>query len=203
MTQPAFHQMIRQSGLPAGISGYHLGGPAQLHGTGVRHGAGIFNSGVFNGMLQQQQQQHSQPIGNVRFANSNELHFHRNPAVIASSNPPVYRFSGKRKGMEELTPPMPDLSNKTPRLTRRIPQRDGQDEGPEPGPSILEERELDDEDGLSEEEEEPANYANWLVAQYEKVSRTKNRWRCTLKHGIFSVDGKDYLFKTANGEFTF
>ncbi|CAN6360774.1 unnamed protein product, partial [Urochloa humidicola] len=35
------------------------------------------------------------------------------------------------------------------------------------------------------------------------VTRTKNRWKCTLKDGIMHLDGRDILFNKAMGEFDF
>ncbi|GMH36065.1 hypothetical protein BSKO_03933 [Bryopsis sp. KO-2023] len=54
-----------------------------------------------------------------------------------------------------------------------------------------------------DDEEEEIESANFLTAQYDKVSRIKTRWRCQLKFGIFHANGRDYLFKTASGEFEF
>lgn len=54
-----------------------------------------------------------------------------------------------------------------------------------------------------DEEEEEWDSPNFLTAQYDKVSRNKARWRCSLRFGIFHANGRDYLFKTANGEFEF
>ncbi|KAJ3281040.1 transcription factor IIA subunit alpha [Borealophlyctis nickersoniae] len=56
---------------------------------------------------------------------------------------------------------------------------------------------LDDEDS----EEEGGDVDNLILCQYEKVTRIKNKWKCTLKDGIVSVNGKDYLFNRANGDF--
>ncbi|GAA5871589.1 hypothetical protein JCM16303_000803 [Sporobolomyces ruberrimus] len=40
-----------------------------------------------------------------------------------------------------------------------------------------------------------------VIALYEKVQRVKNKWKVTLKDGLISVNGKDYLFSKCNGEF--
>ncbi|KAJ3682710.1 hypothetical protein LUZ60_012937 [Juncus effusus] len=42
-----------------------------------------------------------------------------------------------------------------------------------------------------------------VLAQFDKVTRTKNRWKCTLKDGIMHLNGKDILFNKAMGEFDF
>ncbi|KAJ3054968.1 hypothetical protein HK097_000193 [Rhizophlyctis rosea] len=56
---------------------------------------------------------------------------------------------------------------------------------------------LDDD----EEDDEEQDTDNLVLCQYEKVNRIKNKWKCTLKDGIVSVGGKDYLFNRATGDF--
>lgn len=46
-------------------------------------------------------------------------------------------------------------------------------------------------------------YANVVVAQFEKVTRTKNRWKCSLKDGVMHLNGRDFLFHRATGEMEF
>ncbi|EEH59827.1 transcription factor IIA, alpha/beta subunit [Micromonas pusilla CCMP1545] len=43
--------------------------------------------------------------------------------------------------------------------------------------------------------------SNLVLAQYDKVTRAKNKWKCTLKKGVMTLDGKDVLFGKASGEF--
>jgi transcription initiation factor TFIIA large subunit len=40
-----------------------------------------------------------------------------------------------------------------------------------------------------------------VLCMYEKVHRTKNKWKCQLKDGVISIQGKDWVFSRANGEF--
>ena len=40
-------------------------------------------------------------------------------------------------------------------------------------------------------------------ALYEKVHRAKTRWRLTLRHGVFHIGGRDYLFNKAAGDLQF
>eukprot|EP01025_Chloroclados_australasicus_P004301 TRINITY_DN11046_c0_g3_i1.p1 TRINITY_DN11046_c0_g3~~TRINITY_DN11046_c0_g3_i1.p1 ORF type:complete len:243 (+),score=43.36 TRINITY_DN11046_c0_g3_i1:23-730(+) len=44
---------------------------------------------------------------------------------------------------------------------------------------------------------------NMVLAQYDKVQRSKNKWKCTMKHGIVHIDGHEYVFNKATGEFVF
>eukprot|EP01104_Vermistella_antarctica_P005083 TRINITY_DN154_c0_g1_i2.p1 TRINITY_DN154_c0_g1~~TRINITY_DN154_c0_g1_i2.p1 ORF type:complete len:305 (+),score=90.54 TRINITY_DN154_c0_g1_i2:206-1120(+) len=60
------------------------------------------------------------------------------------------------------------------------------------------------DDDSSEEEEDISDF---LVCQYEKITRSRTRQRakrkCQMKDGIFQVKGKDYVFKRATGECDF
>ena len=77
-----------------------------------------------------------------------------------------------------------------------LPQLDGEDDS-------------DDSDnnsqlGVSSDEDDFENDPqNLVLAQFEKVSRTKTRWKCQLKAGIMHVSGSDYIFNKAVGEFQF
>ncbi|KAF8980734.1 transcription factor IIA subunit alpha [Entomortierella lignicola] len=55
---------------------------------------------------------------------------------------------------------------------------------------------LDDSDGDMDDESD-----NIVLCQYDKVSRTKSKWKCVLKDGIMLINGRDYLFHRANGDF--
>jgi transcription initiation factor TFIIA large subunit len=55
---------------------------------------------------------------------------------------------------------------------------------------------------LDEEEDEEAEQTDHIIlCQFEKVTRIKNKWKCILKDGIMNINGKDYLFNKANGDF--
>ncbi|KAG9014456.1 hypothetical protein FRB95_007140 [Tulasnella sp. JGI-2019a] len=68
---------------------------------------------------------------------------------------------------------------------------------------------LDDDDSENEEEEagvvgngaDGAGPGDIVYCTYDKVQRVKNKWKCVLKDGIVSVNGKDYLFSKCSGEF--
>lgn len=66
----------------------------------------------------------------------------------------------------------------------------------------LNEDDDDEIDELDQGGEEPST-SHLVLAQFEKVTRTKSRWKCTLKDGIMHLNGKDILFAKANGEFEF
>ncbi|KXS16275.1 transcription factor IIA, alpha/beta subunit [Gonapodya prolifera JEL478] len=54
-----------------------------------------------------------------------------------------------------------------------------------------------DSDSSGDEAEE----SDLCLCQYDKVQRTRNKWRCGFRDGVLSVAGKDYLFHRANGDF--
>ncbi|KAM0749054.1 TFIIA-domain-containing protein [Meredithblackwellia eburnea MCA 4105] len=60
----------------------------------------------------------------------------------------------------------------------------------------------DDEDGADGEDGAGAGKSeDVVIALYEKVQRVKNKWKVTLKDGLVSVGGKEYLFAKCQGEF--
>ncbi|KAK5171321.1 transcription factor IIA subunit alpha [Saxophila tyrrhenica] len=104
----------------------------------------------------------------------------------------------------------PSLSKPTP-SSSRIPQFDGvADDEDEEKPDIKDEddenainSDLDDSDddggnGLGDEDEEGGDT---ILCTYDKVQRVKNKWKCTLKDGIMSVGGKEWVFHKGTGEF--
>ena len=40
-----------------------------------------------------------------------------------------------------------------------------------------------------------------MLCLYEKVHRTKNKWRATMNHGIVCIDGREWVFEKGNGEY--
>ncbi|KAF3967730.1 hypothetical protein CMV_008301 [Castanea mollissima] len=65
----------------------------------------------------------------------------------------------------------------------------GKDDDDEPP---LNENDDDDFDDVDQVEEQ--NTQHLVLAQFDKVTRTKSRWKCTLKDGIMHIKNKDILF---------
>eukprot|EP00898_Chlorokybus_atmophyticus_P000590 jgi/Chlat1/1531/Chrsp122S01803 len=59
----------------------------------------------------------------------------------------------------------------------------------------------DDEDEDDANDDAEPETTNLVLAQFDKVSRTKNKWKCSLKDGIMHINGKDVVFAKAQGEF--
>ncbi|MCJ1309630.1 transcription factor IIA subunit alpha [Agyrium rufum] len=61
---------------------------------------------------------------------------------------------------------------------------------------------LDDpEDNVVEGDEDDGNQGQIMLCTYDKVQRVKNKWKCTLKDGVLTSGGKEYVFHKAQGEF--
>ncbi|KAJ2342252.1 transcription factor IIA subunit alpha [Coemansia erecta] len=59
---------------------------------------------------------------------------------------------------------------------------------------------LDDTDE-DEGEDDAEEIEHMVLCQYDKVTRSKNKWKCVLRDGIMLINGRDYLFQKANGDF--
>lgn len=83
---------------------------------------------------------------------------------------------------------------------KKIPQVDGPVDSQQENNASNDElgSDLDDD---RDEEAELNELEDFILCTYEKVTRTKNKWRGILKNGIVHIRGKDYVFNRANFEF--
>ncbi|XP_061337944.1 transcription initiation factor IIA large subunit-like [Gastrolobium bilobum] len=95
------------------------------------------------------------------------------------------------------TPAPPEIPASTPALLvqNEVGNDDNDDEPP------LNENDDEDLDDLDQGEDQ--NTHHLVLAQFDKVTRTKSRWKCALKDGIMHINNKDILFNKATGEFDF
>ncbi|XP_065595438.1 TFIIA-alpha and beta-like factor [Cyrtonyx montezumae] len=71
----------------------------------------------------------------------------------------------------------------------------------EPQTDIVEEDPLNSDDDVSDlDVADLFDTNNVIVCQYEKIHRSKNKWKFFLKDGVMSFDGKDYVFAKAVGD---
>ncbi|EKG13923.1 Transcription factor IIA alpha/beta subunit [Macrophomina phaseolina MS6] len=86
-----------------------------------------------------------------------------------------------------------------------IPQLDGElgaDDEKEENDDEAINSDLDDSDEEQiQEGDDEGPQGDTMICTYDKVQRVKNKWKCTLKDGVLSTGGKDYLFHKAQGEF--
>ena len=53
---------------------------------------------------------------------------------------------------------------------------------------------LDDpDDNVPDETEEEGNQGEVMLCTYDKVQRVKNKWKCTLKDGVLTTGGREYV----------
>ncbi|CAG8196448.1 unnamed protein product [Penicillium nalgiovense] len=61
---------------------------------------------------------------------------------------------------------------------------------------------LDDPDDLvADDHDADESEGQVMLCTYDKVQRVKNKWKCTLKDGILTTGGKEYVFHKGQGEF--
>ena len=133
------------------------------------------------------------------------------PAVATAS----VSSSSKARGVTTTTTSAAAQSRKAlPKSNTKIVQVDGHEdnnpptdydgldfelveENEEEGATLGPEDDDDEDDGTAQDP-----YTEDLVlCQFEKVTRIKNKWKCNLKDGIMHINGQDYLFGKATGEF--
>ncbi|KAL4871250.1 transcription factor IIA, alpha/beta subunit [Aspergillus spectabilis] len=80
------------------------------------------------------------------------------------------------------------------------------------GPGGDDSKEEDDEDAINSDLDDPDDLVaedaddddavgQVMLCTYDKVQRVKNKWKCTLKDGILTTGGKEYVFHKGQGEF--
>ncbi|KAJ7947603.1 transcription initiation factor IIA large subunit [Quillaja saponaria] len=114
------------------------------------------------------------------------------------STPNIYNYGGAFSEDYNVanTPAPPEVPASTPAL---VAQNDvGEDDDDEPP---LNENDDDDFDDVDQGDDQDTQHL--VLAQFDKVTRTKSRWKCTLKDGIMHINNKDVLFNKATGEFDF
>lgn len=113
------------------------------------------------------------------------------------STPNIYNYQGVvNEDYNIVNTPAPYDQVATPAV---ITQNDLGDDDDDDEP--LNENDDDDYDDVDQGEE--LNTQHLVLAQFDKVTRTKSRWKCTLKDGIMHINNKDILFNKATGEFDF
>lgn len=64
-----------------------------------------------------------------------------------------------------------------------------------------EEEPLNSEDDVTDEDASDLfDTDNVIVCQYDKITRSRNKWKFYLKDGIMNIGGKDYVFQKSNGD---
>ncbi|CAE5956798.1 unnamed protein product [Arabidopsis arenosa] len=111
------------------------------------------------------------------------------------STPNIYSYQVPNEDFNEARTPAPnEIQTSTPVAVQNDIVEDDEE--------LL--NEDDDDDELDDlESGEDMNTQHLVLAQFDKVTRTKSRWKCNLKDGIMHINDKDILFNKATGEFDF
>lgn len=133
---------------------------------------------------------------------------------IGMPSPNLNQFPGTISNMQMGMPPYHHSSgNNSSHMYPNIPQRDGQDDedsDPDGSPtsgSKENDEELGEEDDLADvddhEEIDEDDVKNRILGTFEKVHRTKSKWKLNLKNCVATINGKEYLFKKIAGDLDF
>ncbi|KFY14068.1 hypothetical protein V491_06165, partial [Pseudogymnoascus sp. VKM F-3775] len=60
---------------------------------------------------------------------------------------------------------------------------------------------LDDPDDPKSDDSGDDETPQVMLCMYDKVQRVKNKWKCVMKDGVLTINGKDYVFHKASGEY--
>ncbi|KAJ1935824.1 transcription factor IIA subunit alpha [Linderina macrospora] len=125
----------------------------------------------------------------------------------------VPQNDGAEDNLEQLSPMQmwEKMKNERKRVYDKakelgVPQMDGASDDDEPtgpveNPEDAINSDLDDTDEEDEVEGGGEETEHIVLCQYDKVTRSKNKWKCVLKDGIMLINGRDYLFLKATGDF--
>jgi hypothetical protein len=59
----------------------------------------------------------------------------------------------------------------------------------------------DDEGDINSDVEDGDDNMPLMLCLYDKVHRTKNKWRANMSHGIVCINGREWVFEKGNGEY--
>ncbi|KFY08769.1 hypothetical protein V492_05927 [Pseudogymnoascus sp. VKM F-4246] len=92
-----------------------------------------------------------------------------------------------------------------------VGQTDGGDDYDDDDEDKVLKAEDDDEDAINSDLDDPDDPKSddsgddetpqVMLCMYDKVQRVKNKWKCVMKDGVLTINGKDYVFHKASGEY--
>jgi transcription initiation factor TFIIA large subunit len=105
--------------------------------------------------------------------------------------------------LKEATKDQPPLAHTASRKRKGkgVAAFDGGDDDEEDDEDAIN-SDLDDPDEDRDDDEvDDEGLGHIMLCMYDKVQRVKNKWKCTLKDGVLTVNGKEYVFHKATGEY--
>lgn len=113
------------------------------------------------------------------------------PTLPPSPPPPIPNYSSATTYPPVLHPSLNHLYPSPPPKRRPDPNED----------TIGSDLDDSEDEGDINSEEEGDEDIPLMVCLYEKVHRTKNKWRATMNHGVVCIDGREWVFEKGNGEY--
>jgi transcription initiation factor TFIIA large subunit len=114
------------------------------------------------------------------------------------------RMASRAKAMEGgglMLPLKEATKHKTARSRRERQRGPGQFDGEEDEDAINSDLDDPEDDADEDDADEEGVLSHIMLCMYDKVQRVKNKWKCTLKDGVLTVNGKEYVFHKATGEY--
>ncbi|KAL4360176.1 hypothetical protein AHAS_Ahas08G0151200 [Arachis hypogaea] len=110
------------------------------------------------------------------------------------STPNIYNYEGVLSEDYNIanTPAPPEIPASTPALVAQNEAANDNEDDDDDDEPLNENDDDDDFDDLDQGEDQDTHHL--VLAQFDKVTRTKSRWKCTLKDGIMHINNKDILF---------
>ena len=122
---------------------------------------------------------------------------------------PLNQLPAKKQRRQRVEAPSTSNTMPAPMDGSKIPQLDGE-MGTESATDRKEEADEDainsdlddsDDNGPDQMGDDDDDGGDTILCTYDKVQRVKNKWKCTLKDGVMSAQGKEYVFLKGMGEF--
>ncbi|CAK7215454.1 transcription factor IIA subunit alpha [Sporothrix curviconia] len=174
-------------------------------------------SSAFEGVLLQKQQAGQPPVELGRMEIDNLLHEQMARRAkqmeggglmlpLQQQHQQKTKRERKRRAAADASASADGTTSAQPRAA--IAQVDGVDDDDEDVKGEI----LDDEDAINSDLDDPEDdreddddeddvMGPIMLCVYDKVQRVKNKWKCTLKDGVLTVNGKEYVFHKATGEY--
>ncbi|EFX06087.1 transcription factor tfiia complex subunit [Grosmannia clavigera kw1407] len=196
--QLAAHQAAAQMNGANGIS------RSQMDGADDGDNGG--EAPFFEGVLMQQRVAGQPPVELGRIEIDNMLHEQmalRAKQMEGGGLMLPLRQAAKQKRSAKASAAAPSQRS---RVAGTIAQTDGADDDDDEAKVVDDEdainSDLDDPDEDREDDDDEDDVMGpIMLCVYDKVQRVKNKWKCTLKDGVLTVNGKEYVFHKATGEY--
>lgn len=131
----------------------------------------------------------------------------QNGLMVPLDEQPSHPRNKKRRDASRRMQPSSSTSEST--SAPSVPQFDGVDDEDDKANvkdeddadainSDLDDSDDDNNNAMGEDDDE---HIDNILCTYDKVQRVKNKWKCTLKDGVMSVGGKEWVFHKGMGEF--